>query len=104
MAHLAHCSDNEYRLATSPKAASVATSTLSTSASLSAVDMNQLCLGCTKTPRAAHFKKANSGALIQCEQLKQNEVRLQSLADQCPFRSKPVTPMSSRVSRSARMA
>ena len=54
MAHLAHCSDNEYRLATSPKAASVATHTLSTSVSLSAVDMNQLCLGCTKTPRAAH--------------------------------------------------
>jgi len=54
MAHLAHCPDNEYRLATSPKAASVATSTLSTSASLSAVDMNQLYLGCTKTPWAAH--------------------------------------------------
>ena len=54
MAHLAHFSDNEYRLATSPKAAPVATSTLSTSASLSAVDMNQLCLGWTKTPRAAH--------------------------------------------------
>jgi hypothetical protein len=39
-------------LATSPKAASVASSTMSTSASVSAVDMNQLCLGWTKTPRA----------------------------------------------------
>jgi hypothetical protein len=33
------------------EAVSVATITLSMSASLSAVDMNQLCLGCTKTPR-----------------------------------------------------
>jgi hypothetical protein len=48
MAHLAHCSDNEHGLPTSPKAASAATSTPSTSASFSAVDMNKLCLGCTK--------------------------------------------------------
>ena len=47
------CSDNEH-LGHLTKGPVGATSMLSMSSSLSAVDMNQLCLGWTKTPRAAH--------------------------------------------------